>query len=222
MNSLHWLIPIAGVVLATLSLLVELWIPMSTSPYILVLYYSRQGRTRDLARRIASGIEAEGMDVRLRTVPSIASEAIHTSPTQEHGQDLICTLDDLAECSGLALGSPTRFGQMAAALKFFLEGCSELWLRGALIDKPAAVFTSSQSAHGGQESTLLSMMLPLLHHGMVMVGLPYDQPALSDSLEGGSPYGAGHIDHTPTLSISERQLAHALGQRLARWAHCKP
>lgn len=196
--------------------------PTSISPYVLVLYYSRQGRTRDLARRIASGIEAEGLEVRLRTVPAIPQSSPHDNPAEVPGQDLLCTMDDLAHCAGLALGSPTRFGQMAAAMKYFLESCSELWLQGALIDKPAAVFTSSQSAHGGQESTLLSMMLPLLHHGMVMVGIPYDQPALSASLGGGSPYGAGHIDHATTLSTTERQLAHALGQRLARWSRCKP
>lgn len=182
------------------------------SAYVLVLYYSRQGATRELARRIARGVEASGMDVRLRTVPPLSS----TDESDADG-DLACSLADLAGCAGLALGSPTRFGTMAAPLKAFLETTSALWLQGALIDKPAAVFTSSQSAHGGQEATLLSMILPLLHHGMVLVGLPYDQAALTHSRDGGSPYGAGHIGDRPRLSPTEADLADALGKRLAKW-----
>ena len=188
------------------------------SAYVLVLYYSRHGATRELARRIASGVEAGGMAVRLRSVPALSAEA----DASAEGKDLHCSLDDLAGCAGLALGSPTRFGTMAAPLKAFLESSSSLWLQGALIDKPAVVFTSSQSAHGGQEATLLSMMLPLLHHGMLILGLPYDQPALLHSHDGGGPYGAGHIGDRPRLSADEARLAHALGLRLARWAQVRP
>ncbi len=188
------------------------------SAYVLVLYYSRHGATRELARRIARAVEASGLPARLRTVPSLQGN----DEAEVAGGDLICSLADLAECAGLALGSPTRFGTMAAPLKAFLETTSPLWLQGALIDKPAAVFTSSQSAHGGQEATLLSMILPLLHHGMALIGLPYDQAALMHSRDGGSPYGAGHIGERPRLTPSEADLADALGQRLARWCRQAP
>ncbi len=185
------------------------------APYVLILYYSRQGSTQALARQIALGVSQSGMEVRLRSIPSLTSDS---SPAAS-SRDLSCTLEDVEQCQGLALGSPTRFGHMAAPVQHFLEQWSGLWQRGALIDKPAAVFTSSQSAHGGQEATLLGMMLPLLHQGMVILGIPYDQPALSNTLEGGGPYGAGHIARQQkSLCPSERQLAQHLGLRLGQWA----
>ncbi len=192
-----------------------------SEPYILVLYYSRHGATRDMARLIARGVEAEGLNARLRTVPAISTvcEAVEAD-IPEQG-DLYCELDDLAHASGLALGSPTRFGNMAAPLKYFLDGTSALWLNGALIDKPAAAFTSTSSLHGGQEATLLSMMLPLLHHGMVLVGLPYSESALLKTRTGGTPYGPSHLagsDSKLPLSDDEAALCLALGRRLARLA----
>lgn len=192
-----------------------------TPAYVLVLYYSRQGATGAMARLIARGIEAEGLEARLRTVPAVSTvcEAAETD-IPETG-DLYCSLDDLGGCAGLALGSPTRFGNMAAPLKYFLDGSSGLWLNGALIDKPAVVFTSTSSLHGGQESTLLTMMLPLLHHGMVILGLPYSEPGLSRTAGGGTPYGASHhsgSDHARELDPCENELCLALGRRLARQA----
>ena len=163
-----------------------------SEPYVLVLYYSRHGATREMARHIAQGVERAGLEARLRTVPAVSADCEATAPDIPERGDLYASLDDLAGCAGLVLGSPTRFGNMAAAMKYFLDGTTALWLNGALIDKPAAVFTSTGSLHGGQESTLLTMMLPLLHHGMVMVGLPYSEPALSATRTGGTPYGASH------------------------------
>ncbi len=191
-------------------------------PDILVLYYSRHGAVEAMARQVARGIEkVAGMQARLRTVPPIA-------PVYEPGVDSIpergepyASLDDLKECAGLALGSPTRFGNMAAPLKYFLDGTSSLWLSGQLAGKPAAVFTSSSSVHGGQETTLVSMMLPLLHHGMVIAGLPYTEAALMRSASGGTPYGASHvagIDSDRPLSDDEKALCQALGTRLATLA----
>ena len=188
-------------------------------PEILVLYYSRHGAVEAMAQHIARGIESvDGMQARLRTVPPVA-------PTHDPEADSIpasgapyATLDDLKECAGLALGSPTRFGNMAAALKYFLDGTSPLWLSGQLAGKPAAVFTSSSSMHGGQETTLLSMMLPLLHHGMLLVGLPYNEPALTRTTGGGSPYGASHVagpDNDRPLDSDEKELCQSLGRRLA-------
>lgn len=189
--------------------------------YILVLYYSRQGATREMARFIARGVESAGLSARLRTVPPISADCEQTAPEIPDTGDIYATLDDLANCSGLLLGSPTRFGNMAAPLKYFLDGTTPLWLNGALIDKPAAAFTSTGSLHGGQESTLLSMMLPLLHHGMVLVGLPYAEPALLNTRTGGTPYGASHWaggDGQQPISPDEAALCQALGRRVARWA----
>ena len=192
-----------------------------SDPYILVLYYSRQGATREMARFIARGVESAGLSARLRTVPPISADCEQTAPDIPDTGDIYATLDDLANCSGLLLGSPTRFGNMAAPLKYFLDGTTPLWLNGALIDKPAAAFTSTGSLHGGQESTLLSMMLPLLHHGMVLVGLPYAEPALLNTRTGGTPYGASHWaggDGQQPISPDEAALCQALGRRVARWA----
>ena len=189
---------------------------------ILVLYYSRNGSTAELARNIARGVEeVPGMQARLRTVPEVSSvnEAV-TGAVPEQGPPY-ATLEDLKDCAGLALGSPTRFGNMAAPLKYFLDGTSPLWLSGTLIGKPAAVFTSSSSLHGGQESTLLSMMLPLLHHGMLIVGLPYSETNLLHTRSGGTPYGASHYcgaENDLPITHEEKQLANALGRRLAETA----
>ena len=190
---------------------------------ILILYYSRQGSTAALARQICRGVEAvAGMRSRLRTVPPVTATTQRLDPAVPDDGPPYATHDDLLECRGLILGSPTRFGNMAAPLKFFLDGTSALWLSGALVDKPAAVFTSTQSLHGGQESTLLSMMIPLLHHGMIVVGLPFTEPGLTDTRGGGTPYGASHAaglsDHGE-LSDTERELARALGMRVARLAN---
>ncbi|MFP5349714.1 MAG: NAD(P)H:quinone oxidoreductase [Gammaproteobacteria bacterium] len=188
-------------------------------PDILVLYYSRHGAVLDMANHIARGIEqVDGAQARVRTVPPVTptSEAA-PKPLPDSGPPY-ATLDDLRECSGLALGSPTRFGNMAAPLKHFLDSTSPLWLSAALAGKPAAVFTSSSSAHGGQETTLLTMMLPLLHHGMLLVGLPYTEPELMTTRGGGTPYGASHVAGAQSdlpLSADEARLCRALGTRLA-------
>lgn len=192
-----------------------------TNPYVLVLYYSRHGATRQMARLIARGIEKEGLDARLRTVPAVSATTEATEPAIPDEGELYCSLDDLSDCAGLALGSPTRFGNMAAPLKYFLDGTSGLWLNGALIDKPAVVFTSTSSLHGGQETTLVSMMLPLLHHGMAILGLPYSEAGLVKTSGGGTPYGASHLagaDNQRALDATESDLCMALGQRLARHA----
>lgn len=192
-----------------------------SEPYVLVLYYSRHGATREMARLVARGVEAAGLTARLRTVPSVSADCEQTAPEIPDSGDVYATLDDLAGCAGLVLGSPTRFGNMASAMKYFLDGTTPLWLNGALIDKPAAVFTSTGSLHGGQETTLTSMMLPLLHHGMVLVGLPYSEPALSATTSGGTPYGASHwagADSARAITADEAALCQALGRRVARWA----
>jgi NAD(P)H dehydrogenase (quinone) len=190
-----------------------------TNLTILVLYYSRHGATRKLAEMIAQGIESvPGADARLRTVPAVSTVAEATEPDVPSNGAPYVELQDLAECAGLALGSPTRFGNMAAALKYFLDGTSADWLAGTLSGKPAVVFTSTGSLHGGQESTLLSMMIPLLHHGMLVMGLPYTHPELMTTAGGGSPYGATHwsgIDGDKSITDDERRLAIALGRRLA-------
>lgn len=194
---------------------------MSNSPYILVLYYSRHGATRTMARLIARGIEKEGLEARLRTVPAVSTVTEATAPDIPEEGELYCTPEDLANCAGLALGSPTRFGNMAAPLKYFLDGTSGLWLNGALIDKPAAVFTSTSSLHGGQETTQISMMLPLLHHGMTILGIPYSEAGLLNTTGGGTPYGASHLagaDSKRPVDAVESDLCLALGQRLARHA----
>jgi len=187
---------------------------------ILVIYYSRSGATAQLARHVCRGIESvPGATATLRTVPAVsASSEAAPQPVPEQGPPY-ATLAELRRADGLLLGSPTRFGNMAAPLKHFLDGTSTLWLDGALSGKPAAVFTSTQSMHGGQESTLLTMMLPLLHHGMYLVGLPYTEPALSSTRSGGTPYGASHVASSqPELSDEERTLVQALGRRVAALA----
>lgn len=185
--------------------------------YILVLYYSRHGATAEMAKQIARGVEAQGLEARLRTVPPVSSECESSADSIPAEGAIYASLDDLKNCAGLALGSPTRFGNMAAPLKYFLDGTSSLWLTGALVGKPAAVFTSTASLHGGQESTLLSMLLPLLHHGMLISGLPYSESALLDTRGGGTPYGASHHaggDGKRPLDEHEIALCRALGQRL--------
>jgi NAD(P)H dehydrogenase (quinone) len=189
---------------------------------ILVLYYSRQGSTAALARQVCRGVETiAGMRARLRTVPPLATTIERLDPSVPDEGPPYATNEDLIACAGLILGSPTRFGNMAAPLKFFLDGTSALWLSGTLVDKPAAVFTSTHTLHGGQESTLISMMLPLLHHGMYVVGLPYSERGLAETRSGGSPYGASHVATLSghgELSDAERDLARALGARVASLA----
>ncbi len=187
--------------------------------YILVLYYSRYGNTKNMADLIARGINSiDGIKAKIRTVPEITidNQVNNTHPPQ-NGAPYV-TLTDLENCSGLALGSPTRFGNMAAPLKYFLDQTSQLWLSGSLINKPACVFTSTGSMHGGQESTLLSMMLPLMHHGMIIMGIPYSEPALNQTITGGTPYGCSHISgrHNNPLSTDEKDLCIAQGKRLAQ------
>ena len=189
-----------------------------SAPYILVLFYSRNGSTSEMARQIARGIEQGGLEARLRTVPAISAECEAVAPAIPDEGAMYASLDDLKNCSGLALGSPTRFGNMAAPLKYFLDGTSNLWLTGALVGKPAGVFTSTASLHGGQETTLLSMMMPLLHHGMLITGLPYSESALLNTTGGGTPYGPSHhagADGKRKLDEHETALCRALGQRLA-------
>jgi len=186
---------------------------------ILVLYYSRHGAVKEMAHLIARGIEqAPGARARLRTVPQVASVTTVAQPAVPEAGAPYCELADLQQCSGLALGSPTRFGNMAAPMKYFWDSAGALWSNGALAGKPAAVFTSTSSLHGGQEATLLSMMLPLLHHGMLIVGLPYTEPALSATATGGTPYGASHLAGSASdlpISADEKALCIALGKRLA-------
>jgi NAD(P)H dehydrogenase (quinone) len=188
-----------------------------SAPYILVLYYSRSGATSQMARQIARGIELAGLEARVRTVPPVSTECEAVAPAiPEHGA-VYASIDDLKNCAGLAMGSPTRFGNMAAPLKYFLDGTSSLWLSGALVGKPAAVFTSTASLHGGQETTLLSMMMPLMHHGMLITGIPYSESALLETRGGGTPYGASHhagADGKRALDEHETTLCRALGQRL--------
>jgi NAD(P)H dehydrogenase (quinone) len=189
---------------------------------ILVIYYSRSGSTAELARHVSRGIESvAGAAAKLRTVPPVSAQSeAAVEPVPASGAPY-ATLDDLRHCDGLILGSPTRFGNMAAPLKYFLDGTSSLWLSGALAGKPAAVFTSTQTIHGGQETTLVSMMLPLLHHGMLLVGIPYTERALSDTRAGGTPYGASHVATSDThtaLTGEEKALAHTLGRRVAQLA----
>lgn len=191
-------------------------------PEILVLYYSQGGAVREMAQLIARGIEGTaGVKARVRTVPKVSTNCEATEPDIPVQGDPYVELSDLEECIGLALGSPTRFGNMAAPMKYFLDGTAGLWLEGTLIGKPAAVFTSTGSMHGGNESTLLTMMLPLMHHGMLIVGLPYSEPELSSTQSGGTPYGASHIGGSAddkTITADERKLCLALGKRLAQTA----
>ncbi len=190
-------------------------------PSILVLYYSRYGSVASMANLIARGVNmVDGIEARIRTVPSLVStaEPIPTPvPIPDKG-DIYVTIDDLKNCAGLAIGSPTRFGNMAAPLKYFLDTTSGLWMSGALAGKPASLFTSSASMHGGQESTLLSMMLPLFHHGMLILGLAPTEPILASTQTGGTPYGASHVtgaQGTQPISEDEKHLCLALGKRLA-------
>lgn len=190
------------------------------TPYILVLYYSRYGSTKALAEIIAQGIESEGLEARIRTVPPVQSATEPAIDSIPDDGPLYVTLDDLSNCAGLALGSPTRFGNMAAPLKAFWDRTSGLWQNGSLINKPAGVFTSSNSYHAGQETTLLSMMIPLLHHGMLIAGIPFDVEALMQTTTGGSPYGATHVAAPADRPLDDNEMNCALaqGKRLAKIA----
>ncbi len=195
---------------------------MITDKEILVLYYSQHGATRHMAQLIARGVEqVAGVGARLRTVPRISAVCEATEPGIPDAGAPYAELRDLEECIGLALGSPTRFGNMAAPMKYFWDGTSPLWMKHALSGKPAAVFTSSSSMHGGQESTLLSMMIPLLHHGMLITGIPYSEAELSATRSGGTPYGASHVAGMASdmaITEEEKRLCIALGRRLAHMA----
>ena len=190
--------------------------------YVLVLFYSRGGHTRTLAECIADGVErVEGVEARLRTVPPVAPETTEILPPVPAEGAPYATRADLEHAAGLALGSPTRFGNMAAPLKYFIDTTSDLWISGALVGRPATVFTSTASLHGGQETTLLSMMLPLLHHGMVIAGVPYTEVGLTSTTSGGTPYGTSHLaggNGERGLDETERALAIAQGRRLATLA----
>jgi NAD(P)H dehydrogenase (quinone) len=197
-------------------------VEVTCMPEILVLYYSRNGATAELARHVCRGIESvPGAAAKLRTVPPVAAENEGPARLVPASGAPYATLEDLRNAAGLIMGSPTRFGNMAAPLKYFLDSTSSLWVSGALSGKPAGVFTSTQTMHGGQESTLLSMILPLLHHGMYIVGLPFTERAVNNTRTGGTPYGASHVagaNEAPVLSEDERALAHALGKRVASLA----
>ena len=185
--------------------------------YVLVLYYSKYGSTKEMAHLIAEGIESAGMLTKIRTVPQLATVVTEAAPSVPDEGDIYCTLDDLQHCSGLALGSPTRFGNMASEMKYFWDQTTSLWLNGALHNKPACVFSSSGSMHGGQESTLLTMLPPLFHHGMLIMGLTNAHPALSNTKSGGTPYGATHVSgprHDQRLSQDEKTLCLEQGKRL--------
>ncbi len=185
--------------------------------YILVLYYSKNGATKEMAHLIADGIEAAGVTAKIRTVPNISTVVKEAEASIPEEGDIYCSLDDLANCAGLALGSPTRFGNMASEMKYFWDQTTSLWLNGALHGKPACVFTTSGSMHGGQESTLLTMLPPLFHHGMMIMGLNNAHPALSNTKTGGTPYGASHVSgprHDQNLSQDEKALCAEQGKRL--------
>ncbi len=187
--------------------------------YVLVLYYSRHGAVAQMAKHIALGIEMAGMKALVRTVAEVSTQCEAVAPRIPDSGALYCTEQELADCSGLILGSPTHFGNMAASLKYFIDSSSSLWMSGALIGKPAAVFSSSSSLHGGQESTLLSMMLPLMHHGMLLTGLPYSETQLLQTQTGGTPYGATHVagkDSDNELDDNEIALCKAQGKRVAQ------
>ena len=187
--------------------------------YVLVLYYSKYGSTREMAHLIANGIESAGVAVKIRTVPNLSTVVQQAEASIPEEGDIYCTLDDLQNCSGLALGSPTRFGNMASEMKYFWDQTTSLWLNGALHNKPACVFTSSGSMHGGQESTLLTMLPPLFHHGMMIMGLANANPALSNTKSGGTPYGASHVSgprHDLGLSQDEKILCVEQGKCLGK------
>lgn len=195
---------------------------MDNLPYILVLYYSRHGATAKMANLIARGINSiSGLEAMVRTVPPVSpTSEITTPPIPSEGPPYV-TLEELKNCQGLALGSPTRFGNMAAPLKYFIDTTSSLWVSGGLVGKPAAVFSSTASLHGGQETTLISMMLPLLHHGALIVGIPYTESALFNTKTGGTPYGPTHVagnDNKALITEDEKTLCIALGKRLAETA----
>ena len=186
--------------------------------YILILFYSKNGSTFKMAKQIARGIEAKGMEAKIRTVPDISDNQNNHSDHTTDNFAPYATQDDLKNCSGLVLGSPTRFGNMAAPLKFFLDKTSNIWMTGKMIGKPAGVFTSTGTLHGGQESTLLTMIIPLLHHGMLITGLPYSEPNLSKTLSGGTPYGPSHLATSTgerELDDHEIALCRALGKRIS-------
>lgn len=187
---------------------------------ILILYFSRNGSTADMANHIARGVASvEGAEAVLRTVPDVSTICEKTADSIPAHGALYATIDDLKSCDGLALGSPTHFGNMAAPLKYFIDTTTEIWFSGALSGKPAGVFTSTGSMHSGQESTLLSMMLPLLHHGMLIVGLPSTEHALRETVSGGTPYGPSHVSTNHSgLTDHEKTLCRALGARLAKTA----
>ncbi len=189
---------------------------------ILVLYYSRHGATKEMAQHIARGVNSvDGVEAKIRTVPTVSATCEATESSIPDEGHTFATTADLEQCDGLLMGSPTRFGNMAASLKYFLDSTSSLWLSGVLIDKPAGLFTSTSSLHGGQESTLLSMMLPLLHHGMMIVGIPYSEGELITTSTGGTPYGASHLagpESKNKISEEEKNLCFALGKRVAKLA----
>ena len=189
------------------------------SPYVLALYYSRYGATEKMAQLLARGIEqVSGIEAKVRTVPCVSANSEATEPEVPNEGAVYCSEEDLKNCSGLIIGSPTRFGNMAAALKYFLDGTGAIWASGSLIDKPVATFTSTSSLHGGQETTLLTMAIPLIHHGMVFCGIPYSEAALNTTTTGGTPYGASHLagakGNNP-ISDDEAVLCAALGKRVA-------
>lgn len=189
--------------------------------YVLILYYSHSGATREMARLIARGVEEAGIEARLRTVPKVSSVAEATEPAIPEQGDIYCTEEDLKNCSGLILGSPTRFGNMAAPLKYFIDGTANAWLNGHLIGKPAGVFTSTASLHGGQEATLLTMMLPLLHQGMIIAGVPYSEEALYTTGSGGTPYGPSHhagSEGKKAITRDEVAVCRHFGKRIANLA----
>jgi len=192
------------------------------SQYVLVLYYSRHGATKKMAELVARGVESlSGMEAKLRTVPEVSEVCEATEDNIPDSGAPYVTLKELGECHALVMGSPTRFGNMAAPLKYFLEKTTEHWFSGALVDKPAGVFTSTSSLHGGQESTLLTMMIPLLHQGMIIAGLPYTESDLLTTRSGGTPYGASHVsgsDGKTAITEEEKTLCMALGKRIARLA----
>lgn len=192
------------------------------SPYVLVLYYSRGGTTARMAQAIAQGIEqVQGIEARIRTVPAVSANNQATEPEIPADGAVYCSEDDLKNCAGLVMGSPTRFGNMAAPLKYFIDSTSNLWMTGKLVNKPAGVFTATSSLHGGQESTLLSMILPLIHHGMIYCGIPYTESGLLHTDAGGTPYGASHWSGSSgerSISEHELKLCQAQGQRIARLA----
>jgi NAD(P)H dehydrogenase (quinone) len=190
-----------------------------SAPYILVLFYSRHGAVAEMARHVARGVEqVPGIEARVRTVPPISATTEQACEAIPEQGPLYCSEQDLKNCAGLVMGSPTRFGNMAAPMKYFIDGTSSLWLSGALIGKPAAVFSSSASLHGGQETTLLTMLLPLLHHGMLIAGLPYSEAGLMSTDSGGTPYGASHVagqNNDRPVDQIETALCQALGKRVA-------